>query len=234
LGELRPDLIGVIHSERVLRGHAAPLRTVIAIAGIEALLGRDGRSGSTGIPDRATRALERDPVRRTGRRDHRRRRRGDPRAAGDTHGALLDKSDVNRRRHDLDEAQASLGADGFEADSLGQGRGAVIVGAPKDRGANLIVVCHRGQRALERLSVGPVSAKVVRRAPCDCSWPAERRGPRAGRGLRSRHAGPDRPRRADTATGLFVLDHRYRPPREGPSTGTAARPLTSCAWMTYE
>jgi nucleotide-binding universal stress UspA family protein len=86
-----------------------------------------------------------------------------------TEGALLDPSEVDRRRRDLEEAQSFLAQRGVEADVvLGQGDpGTLIVDVAKERGADLIIVGHRGLNPIERLVLGSVSSKVVHRADRD-------------------------------------------------------------------
>jgi nucleotide-binding universal stress UspA family protein len=87
--------------------------------------------------------------------------------SGITEGAHLDPSEVQRRRKDLDEAQALLVERGFEAETVdAQGDpGNVIVEAAKD--ADLVIVGSRGLNPLQRLLLGSVSSKVVHRAGCD-------------------------------------------------------------------
>jgi nucleotide-binding universal stress UspA family protein len=87
--------------------------------------------------------------------------------AGITQGAHLDPSEIQRRRHDLDEAQALLSERGIQAETIeGQGDpGSVIVDAAKD--ADLVIVGTRGLNPLQRILLGSVSSKVVHRAECD-------------------------------------------------------------------
>lgn len=84
-----------------------------------------------------------------------------------TEGAHLDPSEVQRRRNDLDEAQAFLSERGVQAEMMdAQGDpGAVIVEAAKD--ADLVIVGSRGLNPLQRILLGSVSSKVVHRADCD-------------------------------------------------------------------
>jgi nucleotide-binding universal stress UspA family protein len=84
-----------------------------------------------------------------------------------TEGAHLDPSEIQRRRDDLDEAQAFLSERGVEAESIeAQGDpGAVIVEAAKD--ADLVIVGTRGLNPLKRILLGSVSSQVVHRADCD-------------------------------------------------------------------
>jgi nucleotide-binding universal stress UspA family protein len=86
---------------------------------------------------------------------------------GITEGAHLDPSEVERRRRDLDDAQAYLAQRGIEAQTIeAQGDpGDVIVAAAKD--ADLAIVGSRGLNPLQRLLMGSVSSKVVHRAECD-------------------------------------------------------------------
>jgi nucleotide-binding universal stress UspA family protein len=86
---------------------------------------------------------------------------------GITEGAHLDPSEVERRRRDLDDAQAYLSKHGIEAETIeAQGDpGDVIVEAAKD--ADLAIVGSRGLNPLQRLLMGSVSSKVVHRAECD-------------------------------------------------------------------
>jgi nucleotide-binding universal stress UspA family protein len=86
---------------------------------------------------------------------------------GITEGAHLDPSEVERRRRDLDDAQAYLSKRGVEAETIeAQGDpGDVIVEAAKD--ADLAIVGSRGLNPLQRLLMGSVSSKVVHRAECD-------------------------------------------------------------------
>jgi nucleotide-binding universal stress UspA family protein len=92
----------------------------------------------------------------------------EPRArAGITEGAHLDPSEIERRRKDLDEANAFLSERGIEAETIeAQGDpGDVVVEVAKD--ADLAVVGSRGLNPLQRLLLGSVSSKVVHRAECD-------------------------------------------------------------------
>jgi nucleotide-binding universal stress UspA family protein len=86
---------------------------------------------------------------------------------GITEGAHLDPSEVERRRRDLDDAQAYLAKRGIEGETIeAQGDpGDVIVEAAKD--ADLAIVGSRGLNPLQRLLMGSVSSKVVHRAECD-------------------------------------------------------------------
>jgi nucleotide-binding universal stress UspA family protein len=86
---------------------------------------------------------------------------------GITEGAHLDPSEVERRRRDLDDAQAYLAKRGIEGETIeAQGDpGEVIVEAAKD--ADLAIVGSRGLNPLQRLLMGSVSSKVVHRAECD-------------------------------------------------------------------
>jgi len=86
---------------------------------------------------------------------------------GITEGAHLDPSEVERRRRDLDDAQAYLSKRGLEVETIeAQGDpGDVIVGAATD--ADLAIVGSRGLNPLQRLLMGSVSSKVVHRAECD-------------------------------------------------------------------
>ena len=86
---------------------------------------------------------------------------------GITEGAHLDPSEVERRRRDLDDAQAYLSKRGIEAETIeAQGDpGDVIVEAAKD--ADLAIVGSRGLNPLQRLLMVSVSSKVVHRAECD-------------------------------------------------------------------
>ena len=87
--------------------------------------------------------------------------------AGITQGAHLDPSEIQRRRNDLDEAQAFLSERGIQGEMIpGQGDpGAVIVEAAKD--ADLVIVGTRGLNPVQRILLGSVSSKVVHRADCD-------------------------------------------------------------------
>jgi nucleotide-binding universal stress UspA family protein len=87
--------------------------------------------------------------------------------AGITEGAHLDPSEVERRRTDLEEANAMLSEQGIEAETIeAQGDpGDVIVKAAED--ADLVVVGSRGLNPIQRLLLGSVSSKVVHRARCD-------------------------------------------------------------------
>jgi nucleotide-binding universal stress UspA family protein len=86
-----------------------------------------------------------------------------------TEGAQLDPSAVHRQREHVEEAETFLAKRGIEAEAvLGQGDPAdVIVDLAKERGADLIIVGHRGLNPAERLLLGSVSTKVVHRAECD-------------------------------------------------------------------
>jgi nucleotide-binding universal stress UspA family protein len=86
---------------------------------------------------------------------------------GITEGAHLDPSEVERRRRDLNDAQAYLSKRGIEAETIEAhgDPGDVIVEAAKD--ANLAIVGSRGLNPLQRLLMGSVSSKVVHRAECD-------------------------------------------------------------------
>ena len=79
----------------------------------------------------------------------------------------LDPSEIERRRKDLDEANAFLSERGIEAETIeAQGDpGDVVVEVAK--GADLAVVGSRGLNPLQRLLLGSVSSKVVHRAECD-------------------------------------------------------------------
>ena len=87
--------------------------------------------------------------------------------AGITEGSHLDPSEVERRRRDLENAQAYLSRRGIEAEAIeAQGDpGDVVVEAAKD--ADLAVVGSRGLNPFQRLLMGSVSSKVVHRAECD-------------------------------------------------------------------
>ena len=84
-----------------------------------------------------------------------------------TEGSHLDPSEIQRRRNDLDEAQAFLSERGIQAETIeAQGDpGAVIVEAAKD--VDLVIVGTRGLNPLQRILLGSVSSKVVHRADCD-------------------------------------------------------------------
>jgi nucleotide-binding universal stress UspA family protein len=84
-----------------------------------------------------------------------------------TEGSHLDPSEIQRRRNDLDEAQAVLSERGIEAETIAaQGDpGAVIVEAATD--ADLVIVGTRGLNPVQRILLGSVSSKVVHRAACD-------------------------------------------------------------------
>jgi nucleotide-binding universal stress UspA family protein len=72
-------------------------------------------------------------------------------------------------RRQLEEAQAILTEDGIEAE-LVQAAGnpaAEIIAAAEERGADLIVIGHRGRSAISRFIEGSVSDRVVRHATCD-------------------------------------------------------------------
>jgi nucleotide-binding universal stress UspA family protein len=86
-----------------------------------------------------------------------------------TEGALLDPSEIQQRRRDLDEAKAFLAERGVQADVvLGQGDPAtVITDLARERDADLIVVGRRGLNPIERVLLGSVSSKVVHRADRD-------------------------------------------------------------------
>ncbi len=86
---------------------------------------------------------------------------------GITEGGHLDPSEVERRRHDLEEARSLLADEGVEVETIeAQGDpGTVILDAAKD--ADLVVVGSRGMNPLQRLLLGSVSSKVVHRAHCD-------------------------------------------------------------------
>ena len=69
----------------------------------------------------------------------------------------------------LEEARESLAEDGVEAELI-QAVGnpaAEIIGTAEQRGADLIVVGHRGRSAISRFIEGSVSDRVVRHATCD-------------------------------------------------------------------
>jgi nucleotide-binding universal stress UspA family protein len=69
----------------------------------------------------------------------------------------------------LEEASAILGEAGVEAE-LVQAVGnpaAEIIATAEERGADLIVIGHRGRSAISRFIEGSVSDRVVRHAPCD-------------------------------------------------------------------
>jgi nucleotide-binding universal stress UspA family protein len=85
-----------------------------------------------------------------------------------TEGAKLDPSDWLRTRQNLEEAKAWLAERGIDADVvLGQGDPAdAILKAAKERGADLIIVGHKGHSPLHML-LGSVSHKVAHRADCD-------------------------------------------------------------------
>jgi nucleotide-binding universal stress UspA family protein len=87
--------------------------------------------------------------------------------SGITEGVRLDPSEIERRRKDLEEAEALLAARGVDAETLGaQGDpGDVILDSAKD--ADLVVVGSRGLNPFQRLLLGSVSTKVVHRAECD-------------------------------------------------------------------
>jgi nucleotide-binding universal stress UspA family protein len=89
------------------------------------------------------------------------------RAGITTEGAHLDPSEIERRRRDLEEAEAFLSERGIETETIeAQGdAGHVIVDAAKD--ADLAIVGSRGLNPLQRLLLGSVSSKVVHRAECD-------------------------------------------------------------------
>jgi nucleotide-binding universal stress UspA family protein len=84
-----------------------------------------------------------------------------------TEGAHLDPSEIQRRRNDLDEAQAFLSERGIQAETIeAQGDpGAVIVEAAEN--ADLVIVGTRGLNPIQRILLGSVSSKVVHRAGCD-------------------------------------------------------------------
>lgn len=86
---------------------------------------------------------------------------------GITEGVRLDPSEIERRRKDLEEANALLAARGVDAETLeAQGDpGDVILNSAKD--ADLVVVGSRGLNPFQRLLLGSVSSKVVHRAECD-------------------------------------------------------------------
>jgi nucleotide-binding universal stress UspA family protein len=86
---------------------------------------------------------------------------------GITEGAHLDPSEVEQRRHDLDETQEVLSARRIDAETIeAQGDpGDVVVEASKD--ADLVIVGSRGLNPFQRLLLGSVSSKVVHRAECD-------------------------------------------------------------------
>jgi len=86
---------------------------------------------------------------------------------GITEGGHLDPSEIERRRHDLEEAQALLSQRGIDAETIeAQGDpGDVVVEAAND--ADLAIVGSRGLNPLQRLLLGSVSSKVVHRAECD-------------------------------------------------------------------
>ncbi len=86
---------------------------------------------------------------------------------GITEGAHLDPSEVERRREDLEEAQAFMSERGISVETTeAQGDpGDVVVEAAK--GADLVIVGSRGLNPLQRLLLGSVSSKVVHRAECD-------------------------------------------------------------------
>jgi nucleotide-binding universal stress UspA family protein len=86
---------------------------------------------------------------------------------GITEGSHLDPSEIERRRRDLEDAQAYLSQRGVEAETIeAQGDpGDVILEASKD--ADLAIVGSRGLNPLQRLLMGSVSSKVVHRAECD-------------------------------------------------------------------
>ena len=86
---------------------------------------------------------------------------------GITEGAHLDPSELQRRRHDLDEAKSFLTARGIESQTIEAfgDPGAVILDAAES--ADLVIVGSRGLNPLQRLLLGSVSSKVVHRANCD-------------------------------------------------------------------
>ena len=86
---------------------------------------------------------------------------------GITEGARLDPSEIQRRRKDLEEAEALLKDRGVNVQTVeAQGDpGSVVVDASKD--ADLVVVGSRGLNPVQRILLGSVSSKVVHRAECD-------------------------------------------------------------------
>jgi len=86
---------------------------------------------------------------------------------GITQGAHLDPSEIERRRNDLEEAQALLSERGVQVEAIeAQGDpGDVIVEAAEDAG--LVIVGSRGLNPVQRILLGSVSSKVVHRANCD-------------------------------------------------------------------
>ena len=125
------------------------------------VVGYDGSEGSKRALERATNfAGEHDRVVVVAAAESHAR-------TGITEGAHLDPSEVERRRRDLDDAQAYLSKRGVEAETIeAQGDpGDVIIEAAQD--ADLAIVGSRGLNPLQRLLMGSVSSKVVHRAECD-------------------------------------------------------------------
>jgi nucleotide-binding universal stress UspA family protein len=77
--------------------------------------------------------------------------------------------DTREARRHLEDAQAILSEDGVTAELVAAvgNPAAEIIGAAEERGADLIVVGHRGRSAISRFIEGSVSDRVVRHASCD-------------------------------------------------------------------
>jgi nucleotide-binding universal stress UspA family protein len=90
-----------------------------------------------------------------------------PARPGFTEGARLDPSEVEQRRHDLEEAESLLSDSGLQVETVeAQGDpGDVIVDAAED--ADLVIVGSRGVNPVQRILLGSVSSKVVHRASGD-------------------------------------------------------------------
>jgi nucleotide-binding universal stress UspA family protein len=87
--------------------------------------------------------------------------------SGITIPANLDPAEIQRRRHDLDEARMFLSQRGLRVETL-QLRGdpaAMLIEAAID--ADLAIVGSRRLNRLQRLILGSVSSKVLQGAACD-------------------------------------------------------------------
>ena len=87
--------------------------------------------------------------------------------SGITIPANLDPAEIQRRRHDLDEARMFLSERGLRVETL-QLRGdpaAMLIEAAID--ADLAIVASRRLNRLQRLILGSVSSKVLQGAACD-------------------------------------------------------------------
>jgi nucleotide-binding universal stress UspA family protein len=72
-------------------------------------------------------------------------------------------------KRQLEDARAILAQDGVEAELVhaAGNPAAEIIATAEERGADLIVLGHRGRSAISRFIEGSVSDRVVRHASCD-------------------------------------------------------------------